>query len=228
MEFAFCTRRFLTLPKPIPIPIRRKLWERAQQGEASSALASAFDLSSRTVRNLLKRFREGGDGSVGPDYRTPAPPHTKPEEIRLAVLTKRQEHRTWGAELIRVALSEERPEVAWPHPRTMRRWFQQAGLAPAPCGRRPGASFARATQPHETWQIDASEHIRLSNGDQASWLRVVDEATGAVLGTAVFPPRVLDSGRPTRNPVDVAAAFPEMGFARETSGRQRRTMGLAW
>jgi transposase len=216
------------MPKPIPIPIRRKLWDRAQAGEAPAAIAAAFGLSGRTVRNLLKRFRERDDASVSPDYRRPSPPHMKPKEVRQATLTKRREHPTWGAELIRVALAEERPEVAWPHPRTMRRWFCQEGLGAAPSGRRSGPSAARAIQSHQTWQIDASEHIGLGSGEQASWLRVVDEATGAVLGTAVFPPRILDSGRPTRNPVHVAAAIPEVGLAREAARRQRRAMGVAW
>ena len=40
---------------------------------------------------------------------------------------------------------------------------------------------ARARTPHHTWQMDASEHLALADGSEVSWLRVVDEATGAVV-----------------------------------------------
>ena len=185
------------MPKPIPVPVRRTLWERARRGESTAALAAAFGLPPRTVRHLLRRLRRRGEAGLVPDYhRNPPPAHAYPDAVRQAVLATRRAHPTWGAELIRVALREQRPEVAWPCARTMRRWLRQAGLAPAPAGPRPGARAGRATRPHETWQVDAAEHIGLKGGGQASWLRVVDEASGAVLGTAVFPPRVLDSGRP--------------------------------
>ena len=208
------------MPQPVPIPIRQKLWGRARQGEGAAALAAAFDLPPRTVRNLLRRFRERGDDGLEPDYRAPAPPaHARPEEVRRAVLDERREHPSWGAELIRVALSEERPEVAWPHSRTMRRWIRAAGLSRAPAGRRPGTPARRATRPHQTWQVDACEQIELDGGGRASWLRVADEATGAVLGTAVFPPRLLDPGGPGPDPGHLATAVPAVGAARGIAGR---------
>jgi transposase len=208
------------MPQPVPVPVRQKIWERFQQGEGSASLAAAFDLSPRTVRHLLKRFRERGESGLATDYRPPpSPAHAKAEAIRRAVLAKRLEHPTWGAGIIRVVLTEERPEVDWPHIRTMQKWLRQAGLGPAPPGRRPGRSRNRATRPHQTWQIDACEQIGLKTGDTVSWLRVVDEATGAVLGTVVFPPRLLDSGGPSRNPGELAAAVPEMGPARRTASR---------
>jgi transposase len=208
------------MPKPVPVPVRQKIWERSRQGEGASALAAAFDLPPRTVRNLLKRFRDRGEAGLATDYRPPpSPAHAKPEAIRRAVLAKRLEHPSWGAGIIRVALVEERPEVAWPHIRTMQRWLRQAGLGPAPAGRRPGRSRDRATRPHQTWQIDACEQIGLKGGEKVSWLRAVDEATGAVLGTAVFPPRLLDPGRPPRDPGRPASAVRGLGPARGIAGR---------
>jgi hypothetical protein len=208
------------MPQAVPFPIRQKIWERAQQGEGSASLAAAFDLPPRTVRHLLKRFRDRGEDGLATSYRPPpSPAHAKPEAIRQAVLAKRLEHPGWGAGLIRVALAEERPEVDWPHIRTMQRWLRQAGMGPAPAGRRPGRPRDRATRPHQTWQVDACEQVGLKGGDRVSWLRVVDEATGAVLGTAVFPPRLLDPGRPPRDPSELAPAVPGVGPARGVAGR---------
>ncbi len=74
-----------------------------------------------------------------------------------------------------------------PAERTLQRWFRRAGLAPAPPGRRPASSERRATAPHEIWEVDAAEEIRLGDGARASWLRVADAFTGAVLHTETFP-----------------------------------------
>jgi hypothetical protein len=84
---------------------------------------------------------------------------------------------------------------ALPAVRTLQRWFAKAGLGPAPQGRRPQTVKKwRATRPHETWQVDAAEDIALADGTRASWLRIVDEFTGAVLKTVVFPPRAVEHG----------------------------------
>ena len=54
-----------------------------------------------------------------------------------------------------------------------------------------------------TWQVDAAEDVGLAGGAHASWLRIADEFTGAVLLTVVFPPRAVELGPPRGDP-DVA------------------------
>ena len=44
----------------------------------------------------------------------------------------------------------------------------------------------RADQPHQVWQMDATEQIPLRSGQRVSWLRLVDEASGAALFSQVF------------------------------------------
>jgi transposase len=177
------------MPRPVPIPIRRKLFQRAQQGESTASLAAAFGLPPRTVRHLLQRLRQRGPDGLRPDYHPPRHlPQAYSAEVRQVALALRRDHPSWGAVLIWVALREGHPERSWPSPSTLRRWFHEAGLGPAPSPRRPRRRADRATVPHQTWQIDASERIALADGTQVCWLRVVDEATGAVLGTTIFPP----------------------------------------
>jgi hypothetical protein len=185
------------MPKPVPLPVRRKLFQRDRQGETTASLASALGLAPRTVRHLRKRFRDRGPDGVPPDYHAPRQlPHAFSPEIREAALGLRREHPTWGAVLIWVALGQRRPKAPRPGPSTLRRWFRDAGLGPAPPPRRPRAVACRATVPHQTWQVDASEQIPLRDGTRVCWLRAVDEATGAVLGTVIFPPSFLEPGRP--------------------------------
>jgi Homeodomain-like domain len=216
------------MPKPVPIPLRQKLWEQAAQGESAASLAKFYGLSPRTVRHLLKRYRDQGESALFPSYQVSSSlDHAYPDVVRQAVLASRRDHPTWGAELIRVMLADAQPAVAWPSPPTIRRWFRAAGLAHAPAGRRHGWSGERATHPHQTWQIDASEHISIADKSEVCWLRIVDEATGSVLRTDVFPPRDLDSGRSPRSS-DVPEMFvPEVGPTRATASRQRSALGLA-
>ena len=48
---------------------------------------------------------------------------------------------------------------------------------------RPAPPRAWAGEPHDTWQMDAKERVRLGDGTLVCWLRLADEASGAVLLT---------------------------------------------
>jgi hypothetical protein len=88
--------------------------------------------------------------------------------------------------MIRLELAA--PTQTLPSARTIRRHLHQAGLQPAPAGRPPTPPrLPRAEQPHQGWQIDACEYLRLHSGQRVCWLRVVDECSGAFLQTVVFP-----------------------------------------
>src|SRR5882757_3404718 len=109
------------MPKPVPIPVRRKILQRDRQGETTASLASAFGLSPRTVRHLRKRFRDRGPEGVSPDYHASRPlSHAFSLQVREAALELRREHPTWGADLIRVALGQRRPKAPRPGPSTLR------------------------------------------------------------------------------------------------------------
>jgi transposase len=217
------------MPKPIPVPIRQKLWERSRRGEEPASLARAFGLSPRTVRQLLKRFRDCGPEALRPNYHQPKQlPQAYPAKMREAALALRRKHPGWGATLIRVALSEQQPQHVWPESRTLQRWFRNAGLGPAPPPQRPPRVAGRADQPHQTWQMDAAELIPLSDGTRVCWLRIVDEATGAVLKTTAFPPRALDSSRSASHAEGSASSLRAVGPPRAAPGGQRCSVGFAW
>jgi hypothetical protein len=111
---------------------------------------------------------------------------TDPELVE-AICRTRREHPRWGAEMIRLELAEQ--YQALPCARTLQRRLHQVGLHPAPAGRPPAAErrrVPRAARPHQGWQTDASEELRLAGRQQACWLRIVDECSGAFLTTIVF------------------------------------------
>jgi transposase len=217
--------RMPLMPAPIPIPVRQAIFQRWQKGESVASLAKDFQLCERTVRHLVRRFVERGQSGVIPDYARCATKTAPTDGATFQkVVQMRQQHPTWGAGLIRVFLRQEL-EVS-PSERTLQRWLQRAALSPAPPGRRPTRDEHRARRPHQVWQMDAAEQIRLASDQWASWLRLVDECSGAVLQTTVFPPAVLELGGTRSRATGVARGFFPMGAARGVPGRQRRTLGI--
>src|SRR5258705_11483112 len=86
------------MPKPIPIPVRQKLLQRAQLGESTASLAAAFGLAPRTVRHLRKRFRDRRPDSIPPDYRRPKEQaHAYSDRVREVALGLRRAHPSLGA-----------------------------------------------------------------------------------------------------------------------------------
>ena len=187
------------MPAPVPLPIRQALLRRSERGATTTELGQEFGLPARTVRGLLRRVRERGEEGLAPDYhRLPQPPPPLRHPAFPAAVLLRRQHPGWGAGLIRVYLRKQgiRP---LPCVRTLQKWSRRAGLGPAPPGKRPAASANRATTPHQVWQVDAAEEIELGDGARVSWLRIVDEFTGAVLRTVIFPPRALEQCPGTRH-----------------------------
>lgn len=215
------------MPRAIPVAVRQLLWERHRRGEPTAALAGAYGVSPRAVRALCRRLRLGGPEALRPRYHAPpAPPHAKPAACRADVLQLRREHPTWGAAWLLTILQQRFPDRPWPAPRTAQRWLQAAGLNPAPRGRRPASNAGRATQPHEVWQMDGAECIRLANGEQVCWLRVVDELSGAALQTTIFPPAPAVPGRYVAGPGGLAPGLRPLGLTGPDSRGQRRAVGV--
>jgi hypothetical protein len=137
---------------------------------------------------LFARFDQLGPDGIAPGYaacgqhqagQTPAP-------LVEQLCQVRRDHPTWGS--VMILLEVEDQHDALPDERTVRRHLRRAGLHPAPAGRPPRPTHVpRAGQPHQGWQIDASEELRLKDGDCACWLRFVDECSGAFLQTLVYP-----------------------------------------
>jgi transposase len=200
------------MPAPIPVPVRQMIFQRWQKGASVPKLAKELDLCERTVRHLVRRFAARGQTGLSPDYERCA---TKTAATSKSLFHKavqmRQQHPTWGAGLIRVLLQEELG--ACQSERTLQRWFRRVALLPAPTGRRPANDDYRARRPHEVWQMDAAERILLGNGERVSWLRLVDECSGAVVQTTIFPPKLLEPGGAHGGPTDVAPGFFQVGTA---------------
>ncbi len=179
------------MPQALPVPVRQAVLRRWQHGQTAVEIAAALALRARTIRHLIRTFRHAAANDL--QTLAPAYPHCSwrrswnNQLLRHDALQMRRQHPGWGAGLIRVFLGQRWRRQPLPSVRTLQRWFQREGLGPAPRGRRPRGLRARAQRPHEVWQMDAVEQIRLQNKQLACWLRITDEFSGAVLHTKVMP-----------------------------------------
>jgi hypothetical protein len=184
------------MARPVPLPVRQLLASLSRAGLDGAAIARQLHLPVRTVQHLLHDFHRHGGDARPTHYRTADRTQVPDSPVLRQALLLRQAHPTWGAGFIRVRLAQLHPGVPLPSERTLQRWWRrtQPPAAAARAGRKSARERHAAQQPHDVWQMDAAEQLRLATGQLVSWLRLVDEFCGAVLGTAVFPPRLLGSG----------------------------------
>jgi hypothetical protein len=141
---------------------------------------------------------------------------------RKAARELRRKHPAWGSGLIHVFLARAADRAA--AVRTIQRWLS-VGPGAVPRGRKPAQSV-RAERPHQVWQMDASEEIPLASGQRVSWLRIVDECTGAFLATRVFPPGSLERHFRASNPGVHSPLADAVGNAGCDACRQRLPVGI--
>lgn len=205
------------MPAPLSSAVRQRIFALWQQHLSPAAIAAQLHLRPRSVRHLCAAFRQQGDTALRPAYPTTTP--TPSPAVQQALLLH-QQHPTWGAPYLRIRLRQLHPELTdLPSVRALQRWFRRTAQPPAPPGRKPDTEHTRAAQPHAVWQIDAVEQLRLGSGQFVSWLRCVDEFTGAVLGTVVFPPGAVRSSARDGGPRCPAAVLSPVGLAPHAAGR---------
>jgi hypothetical protein len=182
------------MPKPIPVAIRRQIVERRKQGEGLNRLAEDLSMPYESIRKVWRLYRR--EGRLYPNYQACGKREVKASRrvYRAAIWLKRL-HPTWGAPLIRQVIRDKWVDERVPHERSLQRWFIQAGVQPKKPKVEGQARYGRGTASHNIWEMDSREAIRLANGEKVSWLLVSDEASGAVLGGEIFPPRSRHSDR---------------------------------
>lgn len=172
------------MPAATPLPLRPRIARLGQAGLGPALIARLVSLPVRTVRHLLARWRQAPEAGLEPGPRQGGRPEAKGREpARQDGLSWRRLRPGWGGGRLRQELLKSHPPAAAPCARTLQRWLRQAA-PPRP----PAAPPPRAAEPHQVWQADAVERLRLKDGSGASWLRLADERSGAILATEVFPP----------------------------------------
>ena len=213
---------------PLPVPVRQRIVALAQQQlYSATALAQRLDLNPRTVRHFLHEVHQRGDDALRCHYDT-QPHHAcaLPEGVRDQVLALALEHPTWGGPFLLLQFGRLQPQTPLPSVRTVQRWLRPLRPQPAAPGRRPPRPQRTAQGPHDLWQVDAVDQLRLASGELVSWMRIADEYTGAFLGTRVFPLRPFQSRAAAAGASVCAAAVAALGTVAGAAVRSRQSLGF--
>jgi len=216
------------MPRAHPVAVRRAILNRSRHNQSPAEIAREVNVSERTVRRLLLGYREQGESVLQVSYTACGVSRTAEfARLREQLLELRQQHPLWGAGRLLLELELFQPASAvLPTERTLQRWLREVYPKPAPAGRPSQESLSRASHPHQVWQVDAVEQKRFGNGQMFSWLRVVDECSGAVLKTVVFSRGTFSPGASSPSSAGIPQDFPAMGPAGHDPCGQRRTVGF--
>lgn len=168
--------------------MRRQIVNRHKDGEPLTKIAEALAMPYESVRNVWRLYRH--EGRIEPNYAACGREITASRRVYRAALFLKRCHPSWGAGLIRQIIVDKWPEEAVPHVRSLQRWFRAAGInTPRRKRIRSEHPLGRGKAPHNIWEMDSREQIKLANGEKVSWLVISDEASGSVLEGDVFPLR---------------------------------------
>src|SRR5512133_3365509 len=100
------TLRRQTMPLAVPRPIREEIVRRRRLGQHLTSIAVELGLRYRTVRGLWQRYRRQGEQGLEPGYARCGRHGVRfAQPVYKAAVSLRQEHRRWGAQLIRLELA---------------------------------------------------------------------------------------------------------------------------
>ena len=177
------------MPRALAVSIRQQIIHHYQEGATYGEIADELALSYWSVRTIVRRYRDQGEAGLVPQYSNCGNPESRlPKRMYRAARWLKRHHPRWGGGFIRVLLRERWGDEGLPSERTLQRWFRLSGLSVPQSRRLPSHHRQSAHVVHEVWQLDATSHIRLLDGSGASWITLVDEASGAFLESHAFPP----------------------------------------
>lgn len=160
-------------------------------GMSHKDAAALFNVSTRWIRKLLHRYREGGYQALQPRSRRPhSNPRQVPESTVKTILEIRQHLENTGqdngAHTIRWHLQQQKI-TPLPAASTIHRILKRHGYVIEQPHKRPRSSWKRfeADQPNETWQLDYS-HCYLNNNQRVAILTIIDDHSRFVIACKAF------------------------------------------
>jgi len=168
---------------PIPYDYRKQIVKLRQSGKTYSFIASTLGYSLKSVKRIWYAYQERGEKALHTNYHNSGRKSIFSRSIRAQIIEIKDGDQ--GAPYVRSKLLLQNVSEAIPHERTIQRWWKQQGIE-RPKGN-PKRKSNWTKEPCHTLQIDGKGYVKLKNGDQVSWIKIADEATGSDLHTQLFP-----------------------------------------
>ncbi|MCB0638770.1 MAG: helix-turn-helix domain-containing protein [Lewinella sp.] len=166
--------------------IRTQIVRMCQSGKSAAAVSRELNLGYPGVAKVWRAYRFQGEQALEVGFHRCGRKSAFDESIRHVIDAKLKTNDQLGAPIIRSQLLKEGDFAHVPHERTIQRWWKAAGKN-KPRGRGATSSQPYARDPHETWQVDGKEDVRLADDSRTSYLSITDEDTCSFLRGHVFP-----------------------------------------
>jgi Winged helix-turn helix len=175
------------MSKPIPYEVRRQVIRLKENGQGPSVIAETLGLSRSAVQKLLRLWQMNGESALQTRYSNCGKNAPQKFDLEIVAAIQRQRDSSRGGPFVYSLLVSQQPQKSIPHYRTIQRWWAKGKTGEGPV-LPPRRRERWSKEPHETWQIDGKELIKLADGTETSWMNIADEATSTVLQTTVFSP----------------------------------------
>lgn len=200
-------------------------------GEVSlSALSRSYNVSRKTGRKWVERYRELGPEGVRDLSRAPLHhPNATPPEVVCALIGTKLEHPSWGPRKVVAWLANNRPEVAVPAVSTAGDILKRRGLVrPRKRVRRTDPwtrPFSECDGPNKTWCADFKGWVRTGDGERCDPFTISDaysrqllclqdlERTGWREVRAAMELVFIECGMPETMRTDNGSPFASTGMA---------------
>ena len=176
------------MPVAVSLTMRQLIVREKKKGSSLALISEKYHLSYSSVCRIYQRYcKEGAPGLVARFCNCGVKNLSARQRLyQRAALWLKRLHPQWGAGFIKVQL-ERRYHKRLPVTRTLQRWFKKAGLV-AKKTSFAGGQAPLVKKPHDLWQVDAKEKLRLKSGEKRCYLTFVDQKSGSLLKAVVFPP----------------------------------------
>jgi hypothetical protein len=172
--------------EPVNIEIRHAIIHRKKSDETLKEISESLQVPYRTVVNIWQKYKDKVLTKMGADYAKCGLHQVKRySEIKSKCISLKISHPRWGTPRIHLEATKLYPQANIPCIRTLHSWYKQENLI-KPNHKENEPSIGRAKAVHNIWQIDAKERLTLIDKQDACYLTIVDDKSGACLEALVF------------------------------------------
>lgn len=172
--------------KATPLAHRQEVVSMKKAGHTLLSISESLNLTFSNVRDIWLRYKKGGDAGLLTGYsHCGKKKPTRSSLVYRAALWLKRLHPLWGSPRIHSGL-KSRYGDSTPSIRTLNRWYKSANLC-KPRNPNKNEEIGKSRAVHNIWQVDAKERLKLLDGQEACYLTITDEKSGAWLISLVFP-----------------------------------------
>jgi transposase-like protein len=180
----------MTARVPLTEAEKQYICERKQQGATLSKIAQELVCAQETARKWWRYQRDGKQPRARGRPRKGIL-STYREEVREQAVKLKKAHPHWGPAMVKLEMVRQMGLTAADLPSDTRLWAlfrEKCPEAIQPRRRRhyPEKAPLKANRPHECWEIDEKEAVRVGESEWANILNVCDPFTAVLIACRAF------------------------------------------